>query len=106
MIDSLLALDPATTHETVTYLAQGGGWGNSGVSTVDNLVVTVIQIIGAIIGIGFFIQAGKAGFGPGDQNKKGREALMNILWGIGLAAVFLFVPALLGEAKGLLGDVL
>lgn len=111
MFDTLLAMDMSSAHDTVTNLVAqgraggGGGWGNSGVKPIDNLVTTLLQVLGAVVGIGFFVRAAMVGGGKGNPNEKGREAGTNIFWGVLLAVLFFAIPMLFTESKGILGYI-
>lgn len=84
----------------ILILAQSTG--NSGISSVDNLVAMFIQIIGAIIGLGFILDAGKGSFGKGGSNEKGKNVSMSILWFVIVVVIFAAIPKLLGIGGGFL----
>lgn len=104
MIDTVIHLaqvDPVT----VDYLAQRAGTGQSGISTVDRLVNTLIRIIGAVIGIGFFVNAAKDGW-KGDAKQQGMSSATKIMVGIAIIVLFMFIPNLINEGSGLMGSFL
>lgn len=104
MIDSLVHLaqvDPAT----VEVLAQRASTGQSGVGTVDKLINTLIRIVGAVIGIGFFVNAAKDGW-KGDAKQQGMSSVTKIMVGIGIIVLFMFIPNLISEGSGILGSFL
>lgn len=103
MFDSLVHLaqvDPVT----VEVLAQrAGGIGQSGIGTVDRIINTLIRIVGAVIGIGFFVNAAKDGW-KGDAKQQGMGAVTKIMVGIGIIVLFMFIPNLINEGSGILGS--
>lgn len=83
----------------VLILAQSTG--NSGISAVDNLVAMFIQIVGAVIGLGFLLDATKGSFGKGASNQKGKEIAMSLLWFVIIVCAFAALPKFLGIGSGI-----
>ena len=79
--------------------------GASGISVVDGLVALVIQITGAVIGLGFMVDAIKASFGKGASNQKGKEVIAAIGWFVASVVLFAGVPKFLGIGIDFLGYV-
>lgn len=104
MIDSVLNL-AQVEPTTIEYLAQRATTGQSGISTVDKLVNTLIRIVGAIIGLGFFVNAAKDGW-KGDAKQQGMSSVTKIMVGIGIIVLFMFIPNLINEGSGILGSFL
>lgn len=103
------AFDADTIGQAVTYLAQDGrmgGTGNSGVSQIDKAVSTFIRVIGAVIGLGFFWNAAKSGWGKGDAKKQGMESGTAIVVGCAIIVVFQIIPHLIGMGEGLVNNFL
>lgn len=110
MYEQILALttnvDPAASSATVDYLAQRVGTGESGIGVVDRAVNTIIRVIGAIIGLGFFWNAALDGWGrdkgPGVQ--QGSSVVKKILIGVAVMVVFMFIPNLISTGEGLVSS--
>lgn len=77
--------------------------GASGISVVDGLVALVIQIAGAVIGLGFVVDAVKESFGKGASNEKGKGVAQALGWFIASVVMFAGVPKFLGIGIDFLG---
>ena len=88
--------------ETVEILAQMASTGNSGIGSVDNIIAMIIQVVGAVIGIGFLIDATKDSFGKGGSNEKGKNIAKDIMWFVIVVCLFGALPKLLGLGSGFL----
>lgn len=101
-------IDPSSASATVDYLAQraGTGTGESGIGVVDRAVNTIIRVIGAVIGIGFFWNAALDGWGrdKGAGTQQGMSSLKKILVGVGIMVVFQFIPNLINTGEGLVSS--
>lgn len=98
MFETILAAgDPIT-------LAQGYiPTGNSGISAVDRVVAALIQIFGAIVGLGMFKAAATEGWSGGSDGKRSFIAVGGlILAGVGSIVLFMAIPNLIGLGNGIL----
>ena len=74
--------------------------GNSGIQPVDNIIAMVIQIVGAVIGLGFLIDSLKDSFGKGESTEKGKKIAKDIMWFVIVVCLFAALPKLLGIGSG------
>ncbi len=87
--------------ETVEILAQMASTGNSGVGSVDRIIAVVIQVVSAVIGVGFLLDAAKDSFGKGGSSEKGKNISKDIFWFVVCVCLFAALPKLLGLGNGL-----
>lgn len=108
MIDTLTLLaassDPDTFGEMFMAAIKTGG--DSGNSSLDNIITKVIRAAGAITGVGFLVQASFVGLKKGKSNESGKEAMLWIAWGVAIMVVFNMIPKLLGISENLFGGFL
>jgi len=86
--------------ETVEILAQMASTGNSGVGSVDRIIAMVIQVVGAVIGVGFLLDGAKDSFGKGGSSEKGKNISKDIFWFVVVVCLFGALPKLLGLGGG------